>query len=75
MTQRLKLGIRWWPRKLECTERKKKNSAEAKFIFLCTLYCIFIKHANEEETPSWDKSGLRPLMTLEENLEEKSMNY
>ena len=55
--------------------KKKKNSAEAKFIFLCTLYCIFIKHANEEETPSWDKSGLRPLMTLEENLEEKSMNY
>jgi hypothetical protein len=74
MTQRLKLGIRWWPRKLECTERKKK-SAETKFIFLCTLYCIFIKHAKEEKTPSRDKSGLRPLMTLEENLDEKSMNY
>lgn len=55
--------------------RKKKKSAETKFIFLCTLYCIFIKHAKEEKTPSRDKSGLRPLMTLEENLDEKSMNY
>ena len=55
--------------------RKKKKSAETKFIFLCTLYCIFIKHAKEEKTPSRDKSGLRPLMTLKENLDEKSMNY
>lgn len=67
------MRIRWWPRKLEYTERKKKKVLRL-FIFLCTLYYIFIKHT-KEKTPSRDKSDLRLLKTQEENLDEKSMNY
>lgn len=54
--------------------RKKKKKVLRLFIFLCTLYYIFIKHT-KEKTPSRDKSDLRLLKTQEENLDQKSMNY
>lgn len=56
----------------------QKGRKELRLIlYFCVFYvdCIFIRHVKGEETPSRDGSGLRPLVTLEGILEEKSPTY
>lgn len=54
---------------------KKKELRLILYFWVIYVDCIFIRHVKGEETTSGAGFGLRPLVTLEGSLEEKSPTY